>query len=124
MTSQTEAVGIKDHRIGATHATSSDSLPEYSRVRDSVLGVLDKTQTTPTTIPMHADYNHGGFDPMLSAEGLSVARTNPQHDDYIDMTTGCQGWAFQGVDTAFFESLMRSAGNEELLWPALTDINI
>ncbi|KAF2496439.1 hypothetical protein BU16DRAFT_609429 [Lophium mytilinum] len=34
------------------------------------------------------------------------------HGEYPGLTAGGDDWAFQGVDMAFFDSLMRSAGNE------------
>lgn len=35
-----------------------------------------------------------------------------QDAEYPGLAAGTEDWAFQGVDSAFFESLMRSAGNE------------
>ena len=35
-----------------------------------------------------------------------------EHGEYPGLTAGGDDWAFQGVDMAFFESLMRSTGNE------------
>jgi hypothetical protein len=35
-----------------------------------------------------------------------------QHGEYPGLTAGAKNWAFQDVDLAFFESLMRSTGNE------------
>ncbi|KAF7533866.1 hypothetical protein G7Z17_g13453 [Cylindrodendrum hubeiense] len=34
------------------------------------------------------------------------------HGDYPGLTAGGEDWAFQGVDMAFFDSLMKRAGNE------------
>lgn len=43
-------------------------------------------------------------------DGLSDPMT--QHEGYPGLAAGAEDWAFQGVDLAFFDSLMRSAGNE------------
>jgi hypothetical protein len=35
-----------------------------------------------------------------------------QQDMYPDLTAGMNDWIFQGVDTAFFDSLMRGTNNQ------------
>jgi hypothetical protein len=35
-----------------------------------------------------------------------------QHGEDFGLAAGGEDWAFQGVDVAFVESLMRSAGNK------------
>ena len=50
-----------------------------------------------------------------------------QHGEYPGLAAGTDDWAFQGVDLAFFESLMRSAGNEGnegADWTAVGDVSI
>lgn len=49
------------------------------------------------------------FAPQLQ-NGLSELLL--QHGEYPGLTAGGEDWAFQGVDMAFFDSLMRSTGNE------------
>ncbi|KAH6984360.1 hypothetical protein BKA56DRAFT_314895 [Ilyonectria sp. MPI-CAGE-AT-0026] len=49
------------------------------------------------------------FAPQLQ-NGLSELLL--QHGDYPGLTAGGEDWAFQGVDMAFFDSLMRSTGSE------------
>ncbi|OCK76858.1 hypothetical protein K432DRAFT_385126 [Lepidopterella palustris CBS 459.81] len=49
------------------------------------------------------------FAPQLQ-NGLSDPLL--QHGEYPELAAGGEDWAFQGVDLAFFESLMRSVGNE------------
>jgi hypothetical protein len=48
------------------------------------------------------------FTPQLQ-NGLSELW---QYGEYPELAAGAEYWAFQGVDAAFFESLMRSTGNE------------
>lgn len=49
------------------------------------------------------------FAPQLQ-NGLSELLL--QHGEYPGLTAGGEDWAFQGVDMAFFDSLMRSTGSE------------
>lgn len=39
-----------------------------------------------------------------------------QHGEYPGLVADGEDWAFQGVDLAFFESLMRSARSEGTEW--------
>ncbi|KAA6406433.1 MAG: Polyketide KR [Lasallia pustulata] len=49
----------------------------------------------------------------------------PGHSEYPGIAAGGEDWAFQGVDLAFFESLMRSTGNETgAEWTTLTEGHI
>ncbi|EHK96624.1 hypothetical protein M7I_7674 [Glarea lozoyensis 74030] len=52
---------------------------------------------------------HGGFELQLQNDFC-----NPMLDDraYPGLAAGADEWAFQGVDLAFFDSLMGNTGDE------------
>ncbi|CZR66623.1 uncharacterized protein PAC_16524 [Phialocephala subalpina] len=100
---------------------------------------VDKFSAT-STEPLHAEtlmrpYGLAGYDhveapSMMAATGMTDMTThfatqlqNSSSDplfhqvEYPELAAGGEDWAFQGVDMAFFESLMRSAesdGNESV----------
>ncbi len=47
-----------------------------------------------------------------------------QHEEYPGLVAGGEDWAFQGVDLAFFESLMRSASNEGMEWTTSPEVSM
>ena len=50
-----------------------------------------------------------------------------QHGDYHGLAAGVEDWAFQGVDLAFFESLIRSAeneGNRSAEWTTAAEVDM
>ncbi|KAF2813562.1 uncharacterized protein BDZ99DRAFT_438821 [Mytilinidion resinicola] len=52
--------------------------------------------------------------PNVAPQQLQNGFSDPllQQGEYPGLTAGGEDWAFQGVDMAFFDSLMRSTGNE------------
>lgn len=71
-----------------------------------------KTQEQLGTLPIPAN---GANDVATNVTlQLQNGLSNPllEHEEYPGLAAGGEDWAFQGVDMAFFESLMRSAGND------------
>ncbi|KAL9082714.1 MAG: hypothetical protein Q9165_008813 [Trypethelium subeluteriae] len=71
-----------------------------------------KTQVPTETPPIPATAANGTatyIAPQLQNALFSSLR---QYADYPELAAGGEDWAFQGVDMAFFESLMSSSGNE------------
>ncbi len=73
----------------------------YARTQ-AQLGTLPIPATGASNVATHSapQSQNALFDPFL------------QHGEYPGLVAGTEDWAFQGVDLAFFESLMRSGGNE------------
>ncbi|RDW59963.1 hypothetical protein BP6252_13050 [Coleophoma cylindrospora] len=90
---------------GYREVEASSMLPQavpnaYSKIQ---------AQLEETSIPSTgADDIATCFAPQVQ-NGLS---DNSQHEEYPGLAAGGDDWAFQGVDMAFFDNLMRSAGNE------------
>jgi len=51
-------------------------------------------------------FQHSGFSQQLG----TFANDPTRFESYPDLTAGIDDWAFQGVDMAFFDTLMRGAG--------------
>ena len=71
-----------------------------------------RTQAQLGTLPIPATRANNVatyFAPQLQ-NGLSDPPL--QHEEYPGLAAGAEDWAFQGVELAFIESLMRSAGSE------------
>lgn len=95
-----EAMAPVDAGYGHVEAPSMMS-DTYARTQ-AQLGTLPIPATGANNVAIHfaPQPQNGSFDPLL------------QHGEYPGLAAGTEDWAFQGVDLAFFESLMRSAGNE------------
>lgn len=92
---------------GYGHTETPSTLPQealdiYTKAQ-AHLGMLSIPAISANNIDAH-------FAPQLQ-NGLSD--TLLQHREHPGLVAGGEDWAFQGVDMAFFESLMRSAGNGE-----------
>ncbi|MCJ1366087.1 hypothetical protein MMC16_005212 [Acarospora aff. strigata] len=95
-----EAMTPVDAGYGDVKAPSMMS-DTYARTQ-AQLGTLPIPATGANEVATHfaPQPQNGLSDPLL------------QHGEYPELAAGTEDWAFQGVDLAFFESLMRSAGNE------------
>ena len=86
-----------------------------------------KSQEQPGTLPISA---HGANDVATQfALQLQNGLPDPLLEDgeYPGLAAAGEDWAFQGVDLAFFESLMRSTGNEGnegAIWPAVAETSM
>ena len=83
-----------------------------------------RTQPQPGTLSIPAT---GASDAALnSAPQLQSGSSDPflQHEEYPGLVAGAEDWAFQGVDLAFFESLMRGARNEGEQWTTVPEVNM
>jgi hypothetical protein len=80
----------------------SQEVPDTYAKTQAQLGELSIPSTGANDVATHfaPQLQNGLSDPLL------------QHGEYPGLTAGGEDWAFQGVDMAFFDSLMRSAGNE------------
>lgn len=58
------------------------------------------------------------------AQQNSLSDPLQQYNEWPGLAAGSEDWAFQGVDLAFFESLMRSAGNDGPDWTMVGDTSI
>jgi hypothetical protein len=95
-----EAMAPVDAGYGDVEAPSMMS-DTYARTQ-AQLGTLPIPATGANNVAAHfaPQPQNGLSDPLL------------QHGEYPGLAAGTEDWAFQGVDLAFFESLMRSAGSE------------
>lgn len=87
------------------------AFPNMTATSTTIPNIHARTQTQPEVLPT-PDTNLG--NPLHSQDpqiGLSEALLSP--DQYPGLAAGTEDWALQGVDLAFFDSLMRSSGNEE-----------
>ena len=85
-----------------------------SMMSDTYAGTLSNPATGVSDAALH-------FAPQLqncSSDDLL------QHGEYPGPVAGGEDWAFQGVDLAFFESLMRSARNEGAEWPTVPEVGM
>jgi Fungal Zn(2)-Cys(6) binuclear cluster domain len=84
----------------------------HVEVPSMISGTYARTQAQLGTLPIPAtgaDNVTTHFAPQCQ-NGLSDPLL--QYGEYPGLAAGTEDWAFQGVDLAFFESLMRSTGNE------------
>lgn len=120
---------------------SDDTLQARTQMTPSKLAGRSEAQTVETMTPVNDIYGQGQVSPMVSgaytptqakrvtnaipvtdgsnattnfAPQPAIGLSNPhlQFEENPDLAAGTEDWAFQGVDLAFFESLMRSAGSE------------
>ena len=83
-----------------------------------------RTQAQPGTVSIPAT---GAGDVALHlAPHLQSGSSDPllQHGDYPELVANGEDWAFQGVDLAYFESLMRVARNEGGEWTMVPEVNM
>ena len=94
------AIPAVDAGFGNLEAPSLTSDP-YSR-----------TQAQMATLPIPAAGAMDFLTPLAS--NFQAMSSDPffQQQEYPGLAAGAADWAFQGVDLAYFESLMRSAGND------------
>ncbi|KAF2786820.1 hypothetical protein K505DRAFT_289023 [Melanomma pulvis-pyrius CBS 109.77] len=102
------------NKIDTLHAETQvppSELAGPSRMSDGQLGKLPIPSTGDYDVATHVSpqLQYGLSDPLL------------QNGEYPGLAAGGDDWAFQGVDMAFFDSLMRSGGdegNEDAEWTA------
>ena len=98
--SSVEAVTPADTHYG--HVGAASLIPD----------TYAKTQGQPGTFPTLAN----GANDVATHHPVQLPNDLfdpfPGHSEYPGIAAGGEAWAFQGVDLAFFESLMRSTGNE------------
>lgn len=87
---------------GYSHVAAPSMMSDTYARTQAHLGTLPIPATGANNVATHftPQPQNGLSDPLL------------QHGEYPGLAAGIEDWAFQGVDLAFFESLMRSAGNE------------
>lgn len=87
---------------GYGHIEAPSMMSDTYAKTQAQLGTLSIPATGASDVATHfaPQLQNGLSDPLL------------QHGEYPGLAAGGEDWAFQGVDLAFFESLMRSAGNE------------
>jgi hypothetical protein len=120
-------------RFQATINTNTDSMHIDSQVRfpssahsasasrpctSSPALPLNNISFQPSLIPTLPDSSaaftrqlhqqHGEHLATLSKTCLSSSRAAPWQGEFPELAAGSEDWAFQGVDMAFFESIMRS----------------
>ena len=67
---------------------------------DATTPSIQDTGTSETATHPTVEFQSGWSDPLL------------HYGEYPELAAGVQDWAFQGVDLAFFESLINSAEND------------
>ena len=121
-TSRTETP-YPEHRMHHSALTGYSTAPsvegtipvESSYARVGALGITP--DTTPTSQEQWGTFlipaNGTNGDAPHSTHQFQSALSDPllEHGEYPGLAAGGEDWAFQGVDSAFFESLMRSTGN-------------
>ncbi|KAM3070354.1 hypothetical protein ACMFMG_010185 [Clarireedia jacksonii] len=90
------------------------------------IGTSADTQTdsiAPNNILINPQNQHRESSTFITtATNDPVFSPSMQQGDYPELAAGAEDWAFQGVDLAFFESLMGNAGNEEMGRTPISDI--
>ncbi|KAE8350729.1 hypothetical protein BDV28DRAFT_138533 [Aspergillus coremiiformis] len=97
---QATATTLRPAHRERSGSVSSDTLPQMPPGISNPQPMSPLDATTPGQPAPLAPQLHGPSDPLL-----------PQ--GYPGLTAPAEDWAFQGVDMAFFESLMRSTGDAE-----------
>ena len=87
---------------GYGHVEASLMMPDtYARPRAQPMTLsVPARGASDAALQFEPQLQNGSYDPLL------------QHEEDPGLVAGGEDWAFQGVDLAFFESLMRSARNE------------
>jgi hypothetical protein len=140
-TTKTTNCPAQSQIVNRSNTTGTETLYVVPQVRPSRLAGPIGIPNVETTTPVKAGHGHVEVFPMMSdtyaktqgqlgtfpipANGasdvatqfalqLQNGSTDPllEHEEYPGLAAGGEDWAFQGVDFAFFESLMRSTGNE------------
>ena len=86
-----------------------------------------KTQRQLGTFPIPANGANDVASHYTSQLQNGLSDPFLEHGEYPGLAAGGEDWAFQGVDLAFFESLMRSTRNEEdggAEWTTVAEANI
>ncbi|KAL4948627.1 hypothetical protein BDW69DRAFT_189105 [Aspergillus filifer] len=60
----------------------------------------------------HHQQQQQQYQPTFSEPGLSLTSSPLMQGGYPELAAGGEDWAFQGVDMAFFESIMRNIGGD------------
>ncbi|ROV95704.1 hypothetical protein VMCG_07580 [Cytospora schulzeri] len=99
---------VQPQRVDSSRILSTGASHEEPQIPATGLaernGMLDVEELRPVSADygcVEAPLHNGSFDPLL------------QQEEYPGLAARGEDWAFQGVDMAFFESLMRSAGSED-----------
>ena len=88
------------------------------QMRPSGLAGPKEVPNVEAMTPAEADYSHVGNGANDVATHLALQHQNRLSDppwengEYPELAAGGEDWAFQGIDLAFFESLIRSTGTE------------
>lgn len=93
------------HRFGTTTNNTPNTLSfQVAHTADS--------HEFPTAFAHHDHQQQQPCQNTLSDLGISLTPSPPTQGGYPELAAGGEDWAFQGVDMAFFESIMRNAGGE------------
>ncbi|GMF67252.1 unnamed protein product [Aspergillus oryzae] len=93
------------HRFGTTTNNTPNTLSfQVAHTADS--------HEFPTAFAHHDHQQQQPCQNTLSDPGISLTPSPPTQGGYPELAAGGEDWAFQGVDMAFFESIMRNAGGE------------
>ncbi|KAF2124244.1 C6 zinc finger domain-containing protein [Dothidotthia symphoricarpi CBS 119687] len=137
-TSTTTNYPSQPQGVNASTSVSLETLHSRPQMHSSELAGPSVVPNPETITPLNASYGHIEAPPMMSARnhahvetlptldtGADDANTHftaqpqyslcdplPQPGEYPELAAGTDDWAFQGVDLAFFESLIRSSRNE------------
>ena len=87
----------------------------------------ERTQAQLGTLPIPAASANNVATNFASQPQNGLSDPFLQHGEYPGLAAGTEDWAFQGVDMAFFESLMRSVGdegNEGADWTTCGEVNM
>ncbi|KAE8369901.1 hypothetical protein BDV27DRAFT_104398 [Aspergillus caelatus] len=108
---------IRIVRDVATRTTHRDALTTITNSEPSLtppFHVSDTAASHEFTTPF-ADHHHQQQPQgqnTFSDPGLSLTPSPLAQGGYPELAAGSEDWAFQGVDMAFFESIMRNAGGD------------
>ncbi|RFU30530.1 hypothetical protein B7463_g5825, partial [Scytalidium lignicola] len=93
--------------------TSVDASYGHVEAPSMMSDTYARTQTQIGTLPIPATGANDVATHFAPQPQNCLSDPLLQQGDYPGLAAGTEDWAFQGVDMAFFESLMRSTGNEE-----------
>ncbi len=99
---------------GYGHVEASSIMPDtYARPRAQPMTLsVPATGASDATLHFEPQFQNGSSDPLL------------QHGEYPGLVADGEDWAFQGVDLAFFDSLMRSARSEVTEWTTIPEMGM
>ncbi|KAL9129510.1 MAG: hypothetical protein Q9175_007279 [Cornicularia normoerica] len=99
---------------GYGHVEASSMMSDTDARTRAQPGTLSIPATGASDVALHfaPQLQNGSSDPLL------------QHGEFPELVAGGEDWAFQGVDLAFFESLMRSARNEGAEWTTVPEVSM